>query len=77
MPKTKKRYIVFGGTDFSEYTVGRAVTLYATPFETEAEAEDYARTSTAQGGSATLAVTTKLLKPKPVEMITVELAEEC
>lgn len=78
MAKSKKKYIVFPNTDITIVATGPFSSGYSlSVFDTLEAAEDYARSHTSTGYSTTIAVTTSLLKPKPVEMITVDLAEEC
>lgn len=77
MPKSKKRYLVFPNVDLTTRTNGIANTDYLRTFDTEEEALENAQSTTTPGYSSTIAVTTQLLKPKPVEMVIVNLTEEC
>lgn len=73
-PSSKTYYFVFANMDVTKVTPGQGAS--AVVYDNEEAAIAYANSSTSKSGGykSTLAVATKLVSPKPVEMITQDIA---
>lgn len=71
MASSNLRYIVYPNVDLTKSTDS---SISGMMFHSEEAAVAYANRATAQGYTSTIAIATKIVKPKPVEMITVDIA---